>query len=367
MICCLPFSPGYAWVSRTDWMISRILRSSRLPSNALGGRSRARTSCWVIVEPPRGRPLIVSTVAETKSGEVEARVVPEILVLDRGRRVEDLRRQLGEGDDLALPLAEFGELDRAGPIGHDRLLIEGEVGQRGLRVRQAVGVVGVGGGDPEQSERSGGQEDDEEDDRERDRGPLEGGRSARPLADAQTTMSLAPRQSRLHIGAHDSMRGCSVGLPRDLTPRRLGFRACDGGRDGGSCRAARGRPAGTPRRVALAGPVPRRDARSRRAVVDRPPDRRLQRVRPVGALAPRRPPRADHGARPPPAAGRQAGRARRRRHGDDRRPVGDVRRAEPARSRRRSRRTSPGSAPSSSASSPSTARTRRSWSTTSTG
>ena len=65
MICCLPFSPGYAWVSRTDWMISRILRSSRLPSNALGGRSRARTSCWVIVEPPRGRPLIVSTVAET--------------------------------------------------------------------------------------------------------------------------------------------------------------------------------------------------------------------------------------------------------------------------------------------------------------
>jgi hypothetical protein len=47
-------------------MISRILRSSRLPANALGGRRRARTSCWVIVEPPRGLPLRVSSVAEMK-------------------------------------------------------------------------------------------------------------------------------------------------------------------------------------------------------------------------------------------------------------------------------------------------------------
>ena len=157
MICCLPFSPGYAWVSRIDWMISRILRSSRLPSNALGGRSRARTSCWVIVEPPRGRPLSVSTVAETKPAKSKPGFVPEVLVLDRGRRVEDLGRELVEGDDLALPLAELGELDLAGPVGHDRLLVEGEVGQRGLRVRQALAVVGVGGDDPEQSERSGDQ------------------------------------------------------------------------------------------------------------------------------------------------------------------------------------------------------------------
>ena len=76
-------------------MISRIFRSSRLPSKALGGSRRARTSCWVIVEPPRGRPLIVSTVAETKPAEVEAGVDPEVLVLDRGRGVEDLRRQFG--------------------------------------------------------------------------------------------------------------------------------------------------------------------------------------------------------------------------------------------------------------------------------
>jgi hypothetical protein len=46
-------------------MISRIFRSSRLPLNASAGRSRARTSCWVIVEPPRGRPSSVSSVAET--------------------------------------------------------------------------------------------------------------------------------------------------------------------------------------------------------------------------------------------------------------------------------------------------------------
>ncbi len=47
-------------------MISRIFRSSREPLKASAGRSRARTSCWVMVDPPRGWPDSVSTVAETK-------------------------------------------------------------------------------------------------------------------------------------------------------------------------------------------------------------------------------------------------------------------------------------------------------------
>ncbi len=58
MIRCLPSSPGKAWVTRIDWMISLSLRLavtsvSAVPSSL---RSRWRTSCWVIVEAPRGRP-----------------------------------------------------------------------------------------------------------------------------------------------------------------------------------------------------------------------------------------------------------------------------------------------------------------------
>jgi len=46
-------------------MISRTLRSYVVPANASGGSNRARTSCWVIVEAPRGRPDSVSRPADT--------------------------------------------------------------------------------------------------------------------------------------------------------------------------------------------------------------------------------------------------------------------------------------------------------------
>ena len=53
---------------------------------------------------------------------VEARVVPERLVLDRGGRVEQDLRDLIELDDLALGVAEARQLDLAGPVVDDRLL-----------------------------------------------------------------------------------------------------------------------------------------------------------------------------------------------------------------------------------------------------
>ncbi len=67
MIACLPAVPGYASVRRIDWMISRALRSYTPSANALSGRSRDRTSCWVMVEPPRSLPWIVSTAAAAKA------------------------------------------------------------------------------------------------------------------------------------------------------------------------------------------------------------------------------------------------------------------------------------------------------------
>ncbi len=46
-------------------MISRTLRSQVVSSNAAAGRRRLRTSCWVIVDAPRGRPETVSSPALT--------------------------------------------------------------------------------------------------------------------------------------------------------------------------------------------------------------------------------------------------------------------------------------------------------------
>ena len=107
---------------------------------------------------------------------------------------------------------------------------------------------------------------------------------------------------------------------------------------------ASARPA--PRRAGLARAAPGRDARPRGAPGDGPAARRLQRIRPVRAVAPPRPPRADLRAPPPPAPRRPAGRPRRRGDRHDRRPVRHVGRTEPARSRhdRRERRRDPGPA-----------------------
>ncbi len=70
---------------------------------------------------------------------VEARVVPERLVLDRRGRVHQDRRDLVEFDDLALELAEPRELGLAGAVVEHGLLGDGhvrEIGHRGKSVRQ---------------------------------------------------------------------------------------------------------------------------------------------------------------------------------------------------------------------------------------
>ena len=86
-----------------------------------------------------------------------------------------------------------------------------------------------------------------------------------------------------------------------------------------------------PRRARVAGHPPRGHARAGRAAGHGSPDRRLQRVRSVGRVAPRRAPHPDLRAAPVPAPRRPAGRPRRRRDGHDRRPVRAVDRAQPAR------------------------------------
>ena len=123
MISCLPGSPAKCWVTRIDWMISLSLRSSdpvrvldqvvveeARPDELLGDRRGAAAVAAQRVEAGR----------DDRDG-IEAGVLPERLVLDRRRRVEQDRRDLLELDDLALGVAEAGELV-AGAVVDDRLL-----------------------------------------------------------------------------------------------------------------------------------------------------------------------------------------------------------------------------------------------------
>src|SRR5439155_750638 len=89
-----------------------------------------------------------------EAAEVEAGVRPEVLVLDRRRRVEQLGRDLLEGDELALELAEPGQLDLAAAIGDPSLLVELEVGERVLGVGQALAVVVVGRSDRDETRQA---------------------------------------------------------------------------------------------------------------------------------------------------------------------------------------------------------------------
>ena len=67
MISCLPVSPGKACVTRIDWMISLSLRSAvRCGSwTSFSSSSRARTSCWVMVDAPRASPRSEPSAADT--------------------------------------------------------------------------------------------------------------------------------------------------------------------------------------------------------------------------------------------------------------------------------------------------------------
>ncbi len=98
--------------------LERLGRQEPCADELLGDRRRATRPAGDRVEAGRH-----------DAGRVEARVDPEVLVLDGGRGVDDLAGQLVEGDELALEVAEPGELDLAGPVVDDRLLLEIDVGE----------------------------------------------------------------------------------------------------------------------------------------------------------------------------------------------------------------------------------------------
>ena len=128
---CLPVGPLKCWVTRIDWMISLSLRSAvRWGSWTRAGSSRRwRTSCWVMVDAPRLLPRSEFQRGRRDRHRVEAGVVPEGLVLDRGGRVEQDLGDLVEGHGLPLRVAEASQLDLAGAVVDDRFLGQGVGGQ----------------------------------------------------------------------------------------------------------------------------------------------------------------------------------------------------------------------------------------------
>ena len=213
MICCLPSSPCSAkyCVTRIDWMISLSLRSNvRSPSCSRSGSSRrARTSCWVIVEAPRLLPRNESRPAATIAQRVEAGVLPEGLVLDRGRGVEHERWDVLEGHDIALELAEAGDLDLTGAVEEHGLLGQGVVGQLLGRFEVArEGAIDRQRGDRGQ-DPDGGQEREHD-----DRDPAGGGPAGRLLVVDRVglgAIGVGHRAQACRIGsdhaAHEDRRG----------------------------------------------------------------------------------------------------------------------------------------------------------------
>ena len=190
---------------------------------------------------------------------------------------------------------------------------------------------------------------------------------AAPLRAAleRPSMALSPREAGLHLWPHDSIGSVN---------ERLTCAASPVGRDGSTPEACDGRVADGRRRTGCsasssgaASSTRRRPGLPARLATGRPIAGYIG-FDPSGDVAPRRPPRADLRAAPPPALRRPAGRARGWRDRDDRRSVGAVERAQPARPRdpRGERRRDPRPAravPRLHAG----RRAARSWSTTSTG
>ncbi len=186
-----------------------------------GGRQEAGSD--ELLGDRRGATRAARDRVETGGDEgdrVEAGVLPEVLVLDRGGRVDHLAGDLVVGHDLTLEFAEAGELDLAGPVVEDRLLLVREVREGGLRIRQALRVVVVRAHGEDEA-RAGGQQGDEEEDEQDDEGDPTDDRAATRLLGAaleRSSLAPAPREAGLHEWPHDSIGSVNQ---RSSSPRRV--------------------------------------------------------------------------------------------------------------------------------------------------
>ena len=138
---------------------------------------------------------------------IEARVLPERLVLDRGRGIHEDRRDLVEGHELPAVRAEAGQQHLAGPVPDGRLLVEVDALEGLLGVRQILREVrvardeGGGAGDAHQGHRG------EQEERDGECHVLGGTAATRAAPVVQSTTALPPGEAGLHCGRNDTMRG----------------------------------------------------------------------------------------------------------------------------------------------------------------
>ena len=227
--------------------------------------------------------------------------------------------------------------------------------ERGLRVRQARGVVVVRAdredAAPARPSARRYQEDDEDDDGDLDRRRA----AASPGAALERpSMALAPREAGLHLRPHDSIGGVNERTtpPGRVETTRRSSAVTDAPAatrtSAGSSRSSSGAAScttttpGLPARLATGRPIAGYIG-----------------FDPSGDVAPRRPPRADLRAAPAAAPRRPPGGPGRRRDRDDRRPVGPLDASGTCSTARRSSATSRRSAASSSGSSTSRRGRRR--------
>ncbi len=298
-------------------MISLIFRSYVLPSNALAGRRRARTSCWVIVEAPRARPRTVSYAADRIAiGSKPAfcqYVLSSMLVVASmsiaGRSLYSTTVRFCWPKRASPPCPRNRRRRSAARTRCSRGLPSARADPaRNTRTRRPCPRIRACRQAGTNRRGRGGS-------RWRPRGShfLPGGVGRR------SAVALTPRQADFHSRRHDSMGGL-MDARTDESRRRPGSPDSDV----------------DPSEIPLTAEPDRRgllaELRWRgllqdatpglgRAARERDPAQRVQRLRPDGHLPPRRPPRARVRAAPPPAARQPAGGGRRRRDGDDRRSV----------------------------------------------
>ncbi len=158
------------------------------------------------------------------AGRIEARVVPERLVLHGRGGVDDRRRELGERDHVTPLAGEGGQLDLAGPIEDARLLVELDVAQDVLRSGEPLAVVAERGDRPDEPDDARHEEGGEEEDGERDRDPCDVRITGGATAGAVPAATLPSGKAGLHGASHDSIGGMSsrsAVRPASTCPRRL--------------------------------------------------------------------------------------------------------------------------------------------------
>ena len=149
-----------------------------------------------------------------ETAEIESRIAPEILVLDRGGGVEEFGWDLVKGDELPLAFAEAREFDCPGPVVDDRGLVKTEIREGLRRVGEVAAVVGVGADRADEARPAKGEEAGEQKDRNGERCASCGSASTTGTSrGAGAAMALTPVETGLHIGRDDT-----IGPVEDLPP-----------------------------------------------------------------------------------------------------------------------------------------------------